>query len=61
MRFKDEGHVVSIKMLKEYDALMWFIRNMAFERKNFRVDLTFNDVDREQVWWDRIKPGGVYK
>jgi dienelactone hydrolase len=61
MRFKDEGHVVSIKMLKEYDALMWFIRNMAFERKNFRVDLTFNDVDREQVWWDRIKPEGVYK
>ena len=61
MRFKDEGHVVSTKMLKEYDALMWFINQMAFEKKNYRIDVTFNDVDREPVWWDRITPEGVYK
>ena len=61
MRYKDEGHVVSTKMLKEYDALMWFIEKMAFEKKNYRIDVTFNDVDREPVWWDRIGPEGVYK
>ena len=60
-RFKDEGHVVAAKMLKEYDALKWFIREMAFGGKNYRIDMTFNDVDREEVWWDRISPDGLYK
>lgn len=61
MRYKDEGHVVSMKIVKEYDALMWFIRKMALGKANYRIDLTFNDVDREPVWWDRIGPEGVYK
>ena len=53
--------MVAAKMLKEYDALKWFIREMAFGGKNYRIDMTFNDVDREEVWWDRISPDGLYK
>ena len=61
IRYKDEGHVVATKNIKEYDTLMWFISEMAFGRKNYRIDTTVNDVDREPVWWDRIGPKGVYK
>ena len=61
IRYKDEGHVVATKNIKEYNTLMWFINEMAFGRKNYRIDVTYNDVDREPVWWDRIGPEGIYK
>lgn len=61
LRYKDEGHVVSTKIIKEYDALMWFIDKMALGKANYRIDVTFNDVNREPVWWDRIGPEGIYK
>ncbi len=61
IRYKDEGHVVSTKFIKEYDTLLWFINEMAFGHKNYRIDTTVNDVDREPVWWDRIGPKGIYK
>ena len=61
IRYKDEGHVVAMKYIREYDTVLWFIREMAFGRKNYRIDTTVNDVDREPVWWDRISPKGVYK
>ena len=61
IRYKDEGHVVATNNIKEYNTLMWFINEMAFGRKNYRIDVTYNDVDREPVWWDRIGPEGIYK
>ena len=61
IRYKDEGHFVATKYIREHDTVLWFIREMALGHKNYRIDSTVNDVDREPVWWDRISPKGVYK
>lgn len=60
MRFKDEGHSVAMRMLDNYDDVIWFIDNMVSGGRNYRIDETFHDVDRKLSEWDSMNSKKLY-
>ena len=60
MRFKDEGHSVAMRMMDNYEDVMWFIDNMVCRKRDLSVDETFQDRDRKLTKWDKMNSKGLY-
>lgn len=61
LRFTGEGHTVAARYFVNYDEVRWFIDNMVTARKNYEIDETFFDPDRERSSWDTADAGSLYK
>lgn len=57
IRFEGEGHGVSMRMMDNYGQIMWFMDNMVGKRRNYEIDMTWNDHDHVRASWDTIGSG----
>ncbi len=60
MRFKEEGHSVAMRMMDNYEDVVWFIDNMVCRKRDLSVDETFQDRDRKLTKWDKMNSKGLY-
>ena len=60
MRFEGEGHSVAMRMMDNYDDVIWFIDNMVCARRNMVIDESVQDRDRELTKWDKMNSKGLY-
>lgn len=43
------GHEISkLAMREDLDSIVWFIRNCIINKKNYKIDIAFNDLNREK-------------
>ena len=48
-RYEGMGHEISkLAMREDLDAIVWFIQNYIINKKNYKIDITFNDLNREK-------------
>ena len=48
-RYEGMGHEISkLAMREDLDSIVWFIRNCIINKKNYKIDIAFNDLNREK-------------
>lgn len=60
IRYRREGHGVSMRLMDNIDQIKWFLDNMVKGKRHFQIDITVNDKDHVRTNVDNLKPKSIY-
>lgn len=60
IRFVDEGHGVAMRMMDNFEDVIWFLDNMVINGQPFEIDKTVNDKSHIRTSWDSAGPEKLY-